>query len=72
MHICVCMYTYMIYNVCMYVCIIIYMTIVCMIGVKHGKFAEVAFFRVLVQQSVMEAEIEAKMAGFLDDIAGCG
>ena len=72
MHICVCMYTYMIYNVCMYVCIIIYMTIVCMIGVEHGEFAEVAFFRVLVQQSVMEAEIEAKMAGFLHDIAGCG
>jgi hypothetical protein len=31
----------------------------------------VAFF--LVQQSVMEAEIEAKMAGFLHDIADvCG
>ena len=41
-----------------------------MIGVQYCEFAEVAFF--LVQQSVMEAEIEAKMAGFLDDVAGCG
>ena len=41
-----------------------------MIGVQYGEFAEVAFF--LVQQSVIEAEIEPKMAGFLDDIAGCG
>ena len=64
------MYTYMIYYVCIYACMIIYMTIVFKIGVQYGEFAEVAFF--LVQQSVMEAEIEPKMAGFLDDIPVCG
>ena len=35
---------------------------------QYGEFAEVTFF--LLQQSVMEAEIEARMTGFLDDIPG--
>jgi len=37
--------------------------------VQYGEFSEVAFW--LIQQSIQEAEIQARMSSFLDELAGC-